>query len=99
MLLRAAGEMGLDLSGSWMVGDMISDVLAGINAGCRGSILVRTGKGLSAEEAGLETNYQTADDLPAAADLILASTPDQANESEARTGRARATESLSESSR
>ena len=44
MLLRAAAELGLDLAASWMVGDMISDVLAGINAGCR-SILVETGKG------------------------------------------------------
>ena len=39
MLLRAADELGLDLDASWMVGDMISDVLAGHNAGCR-SILV-----------------------------------------------------------
>ena len=47
MLIRAAEELGLDLGASWMVGDMISDILAGINARCRGSILVRTGKGLS----------------------------------------------------
>jgi D,D-heptose 1,7-bisphosphate phosphatase len=47
MLIRAAEELDLDLGHSWMVGDMISDLLAGINAGCRGSILVRTGKGLS----------------------------------------------------
>jgi D,D-heptose 1,7-bisphosphate phosphatase len=97
MLVRAAGEMGLDLSDSWMVGDMISDVLAGNNAGCRGSILVRTGKGPSAEEARLDANYQTADDLRAAADLILAPTRDQPNEADARTGRARVTDSLSES--
>ena len=37
MLLRAAAELGLDLGASWMVGDMISDVLAGLNAGCRGA--------------------------------------------------------------
>ncbi len=45
MLFRAAEELGLDLDASWMVGDLVSDVLAGINAGCRGSILVRTGPG------------------------------------------------------
>ena len=50
MLDPAAEEMGLDLGTSWMVGDMISDVLAGINARCKGSILVRTGKGLSEAE-------------------------------------------------
>ena len=40
MLLRAAADLELDLSRSWMVGDLISDVLAGSNAGCRGSILL-----------------------------------------------------------
>ena len=35
--------MGLDLAASWMVGDLISDVLAGLNAGCR-SILVGSGQ-------------------------------------------------------
>ena len=39
MLLRAAADLKLDLEASWMVGDLISDVLAGQNAGCR-SILV-----------------------------------------------------------
>ena len=39
MLLQAAADLGLELANSWMIGDMISDVLAGINAGCR-SILI-----------------------------------------------------------
>jgi D,D-heptose 1,7-bisphosphate phosphatase len=72
MLIRAAGEMGLDLDASWMIGDMISDVLAGINAGCQGSILVRTGKGLSEAEAVPGLEYHVADNLRAAVDLILA---------------------------
>jgi D-glycero-D-manno-heptose 1,7-bisphosphate phosphatase len=71
MLIRAAEEMGLDLDASWMVGDMISDVLAGINAGCRGSILVRTGKGLSESEGATGLDYLVADDIAAAAGLIL----------------------------
>jgi D-glycero-D-manno-heptose 1,7-bisphosphate phosphatase len=71
MLIRAAEEMGLDLGASWMVGDMISDILAGINAGCRGSILVRTGKGLSETEGALGVACRVEDDLLAAADLIL----------------------------
>lgn len=40
MLVRAALDVDLDLEASWMVGDMISDVLAGRNAGCRGSVLL-----------------------------------------------------------
>jgi D-glycero-D-manno-heptose 1,7-bisphosphate phosphatase len=45
MLLRAAAEMGLDLARSVMVGDTISDMLAGRNAGVGATILVRTGYG------------------------------------------------------
>lgn len=71
MLLRAAADLELDLGESWMVGDMLSDVLAGHRAGCRGNVLVRTG--LPTCEAGIVAGvrYQTADDLTAAADLIL----------------------------
>lgn len=43
-LLQAAEELGLDLKASWMVGDTVSDMMAGRNAGCR-SLLVRTGYG------------------------------------------------------
>jgi D-glycero-D-manno-heptose 1,7-bisphosphate phosphatase len=39
MLLRAAADLKLELSTSWMIGDSISDVLAGWNAGCQ-SILI-----------------------------------------------------------
>ena len=41
MLLRAARELSIDGSQSWMIGDMISDALAGQAAGCKGSILIR----------------------------------------------------------
>jgi len=43
MLLKAAKEYKIDLSQSWMVGDMVSDTLAGKNAGVLGTILVKTG--------------------------------------------------------
>jgi D-glycero-D-manno-heptose 1,7-bisphosphate phosphatase len=72
MLLQAASEIGLELADSWMVGDLISDVLAGLNAGCR-SILVASGQ---PEPSQLETysltaNYLKATDLAAAVDVIL----------------------------
>lgn len=70
MLLRAARELGLDVSRSWMVGDMISDLLAGQNAGCKGSILVRTGHGRRTAAKGVSVAF-TADDLAAAAQYIL----------------------------
>ncbi len=71
MLIRASKDLGLDLKASWMVGDMISDALAGINAGCRGSILVETGKGIAEGEAGAVEGTPIVADLPAAADMIL----------------------------
>jgi D,D-heptose 1,7-bisphosphate phosphatase len=78
MLLRASRELGLDPSRSWMVGDMISDALAGQNAGCQGSLLVRTGKGI-ADEGPAGVAYTIVDDMPSAADLILESVNDEAS--------------------
>jgi len=41
MLLRAAREHHLDLSGSWMVGDGLNDIAAGRAAGCRTVLVTR----------------------------------------------------------
>ncbi|HEX6459885.1 MAG TPA: HAD hydrolase-like protein [Thermoleophilaceae bacterium] len=35
MLRRAAGELGIDLGESWMIGDAATDIDAGAAAGCR----------------------------------------------------------------
>jgi D-glycero-D-manno-heptose 1,7-bisphosphate phosphatase len=45
LLLLAAAEHGIDLSRSYMIGDRITDVIAGQRAGCR-TILVESGKHL-----------------------------------------------------
>jgi D,D-heptose 1,7-bisphosphate phosphatase len=74
MLLRAAGELQLDLSRSWMIGDSLSDVLAGQNAGCRGSILVRTGRGAEVDATHPAIDH-VAKDLSGAADLIVDQAP------------------------
>jgi len=72
MLLQAAAELGLELADSWMVGDLISDVLAGLNAGCR-SILVASGQtmpsGFGAHSS--TASYLTAADFSAAVALIM----------------------------
>lgn len=71
MLLRAAAELGLDLAASWMVGDLISDILAGLNAGCR-SILVGSNATLDELPHPVEPGRAlAAADLAAAAALIL----------------------------
>lgn len=68
MLLRAARELELDLSRSWMIGDTVSDMWAGRNAGCRATILVRTGYGKDAPpNAGAD---HVVDDIWAAAELV-----------------------------
>jgi D,D-heptose 1,7-bisphosphate phosphatase len=71
LLIRASRDLALDLSTSWMIGDMISDALAGLNAGCRGSFLVGTGKELTEEEAVAASGFAVVPNLSAAADHIL----------------------------
>jgi D-glycero-D-manno-heptose 1,7-bisphosphate phosphatase len=44
LLLQAAVDLSIDLSGSFMIGDKLSDIEAGHLAGCK-SILVLTGQG------------------------------------------------------
>ncbi len=70
MLLRAAADLNLDLGASWMVGDLISDVLAGLNAGCK-SILVQSGQTSQAEADTIAGLALIAPDLAASVDLIL----------------------------
>ena len=43
LLLQAAGDWGIDLRKSFLVGDRLSDIAAGVRAGC-GTILVETGE-------------------------------------------------------
>ena len=78
LLLRAAAEHGLDLGASWMVGDRLSDALAGRNAGCRGTILVETGHFRAAwrDHAGVDhVVSRIADILPIILDNNPASPP------------------------
>ena len=75
MILQAAQQLGIAVGESFMIGDSISDLLAGRHAGCRANLLVRTGHGLRTEEAYadlLSPADHCVDDLASAADLILA---------------------------
>ena len=45
LLLQAASELGIDLHSSYMVGDRITDIIAGQRAGCT-TILVKSGRHL-----------------------------------------------------
>lgn len=69
MLFEAARDHGLDLAGSYMVGDRTGDIEAGRRAGVAASILVRTGIG-EAEVLAAGADF-VANDLPAAVAWIL----------------------------
>lgn len=76
MLQQAATELGLDLTSSWMIGDRVSDVVAGHLAGSR-TILVETGMHLapsieSDAMSSVAPDHQCAD-IAAAAKIILES--------------------------
>ena len=49
MLIQAAGDLGLDLARSWMIGDDARDVEAGRRAGCHTVFVGRQGKVPNAE--------------------------------------------------
>jgi D-glycero-D-manno-heptose 1,7-bisphosphate phosphatase len=74
LLQRGAEKYGFDLTSSFYVGDALSDLTAGQATGCR-CVLVTTGRGRTQvlrEEARFLRNYQTVDNLLAAARWILA---------------------------
>jgi rfaE bifunctional protein nucleotidyltransferase chain/domain len=67
---RAAQELAVDVSKSFVIGDMTTDLKLGANAGCA-SILVKTGRG---GDDGIDPSVKptyTASDLTAAADWIV----------------------------
>jgi D-glycero-D-manno-heptose 1,7-bisphosphate phosphatase len=64
MLLKAAADFSLDLSASFIIGDKLTDVQAGLNAGCI-PLMVRTGYG------AVELNKLPAD-VPVYEDLLSA---------------------------
>jgi D-glycero-D-manno-heptose 1,7-bisphosphate phosphatase len=73
LILDAAAEHSIDLNNSILVGDAVSDILAGKHAGIKQNILVRTGRGLAQSTLPLviqlpdlliyETLYDALEDL------------------------------------
>ncbi|MDA1349377.1 MAG: HAD family hydrolase [Chloroflexi bacterium] len=67
MLTRAARELQLDLRLSWMVGDAVTDMLAGRNAGCAATVLITGGSQRAEDEkhAAVDHVIDSVADLPA----------------------------------
>ena len=70
MLLQASQELQLDLAASFMIGDRISDLEAGIRAGCRAVALVRTGYGQEQDLTGFPDVCDARDVLDAVRQLL-----------------------------
>lgn len=81
MLLQAADELDIDLSHSWMIGDSLSDLYAGKNAGCLEALLVLTGFGKKMY-AGEGRRFRAFPSLKEAAAAILAETTPETYSSE-----------------
>ena len=69
MLLEAAADFSIDLNASYIIGDKMADVAAGLAAGCR-PLLVRTGYG-ERESISLPAGISVVDDILAAARQII----------------------------
>ena len=52
MLYRAARDLNIDLSSSWMIGDSERDVTAGHNAGCQTAYISRNKDNVETEDYG-----------------------------------------------
>lgn len=70
LLLRAAKDLDIDLAASFMIGDKESDLEAGLNAGCRGVALVRTGHGVHQNIEKIPQAVDVGDILTAAKELL-----------------------------
>ena len=73
MLLQAAEDLNLDLSGSWLIGDQEADLRAAVAAGLAGAIHVRTVHGEGERVQALSphtTTLMVAEDIRAAMGLL-----------------------------
>ena len=70
LFLRAAKDLDIDLANSFMIGDKESDLEAGINAGCKGVALVRTGHGVHQNIEKIPQAVDVGDVLTAAKELL-----------------------------
>lgn len=74
LLLEAAATYGIDLGGSWMVGDILDDVEAGNRAGCRTVLIDGFRREREREHNGFRNPYYIVDSFSEAANLIIKST-------------------------
>jgi histidinol phosphatase-like enzyme len=69
LIRRAAEVHGIDVALSWMIGDRLDDVEAGLRAGCR-AILLQPGPATDDDRSRWRWPDYTASDMTAAARII-----------------------------
>lgn len=72
MLLKGAKEWQIDIKNSFMIGDRLTDMQAGENAGCKESVFVLTGYGKKDEENVKKENFAIQNTLLDAVEYLLA---------------------------
>ncbi|HJU06216.1 MAG TPA: HAD family hydrolase [Nitrospiraceae bacterium] len=70
LILRAASQLKIDPTRSWMVGDILHDVEAGRGAGCR-TVLIDNGNETEWQVSDMRWPDHIAKDLAEASDIIL----------------------------
>jgi histidinol-phosphate phosphatase family protein len=70
LLLKAANDLQIDLSRSWMIGDILNDVEAGKRSGCQ-TILIDNGNETEWQYNQLRIPNYMANHMKEAADIIL----------------------------
>ena len=73
MLFKAADDLNIDLSASWMIGDILNDVEAGNRAGCK-TILIDNGNETEWVSGKYRTPGQKFSDINQAASYLLSQT-------------------------
>ncbi|TWR31539.1 HAD family hydrolase [Mucilaginibacter pallidiroseus] len=71
MLLKAATDLNVDLSSSWMIGDILNDVEAGNRAGCK-TVLINNGNETEWLEGDFRKPTYICENINQAAQRILA---------------------------
>ena len=62
MILRASKDFNIDLNESYMIGDMVSDIVAGKNAGCK-TILIKSKKNKDKIKSNINYDINTKPDF------------------------------------
>ncbi|MEO8136623.1 MAG: HAD-IIIA family hydrolase [Betaproteobacteria bacterium] len=70
LLLKAAANHGIDTTGSWMIGDMLDDVEAGLCCGCR-TVLINDGNETRWEISARRLPNFVVEHIEEAADIIV----------------------------